>query len=570
MAINSANLSSKDGDITLVADRMAFGGAVDAGHGIVTLEQATGTVNIDLGTNPSSGALGLSQTDLNYITAAQLRIGDTAHAGEIKITAAIAAPAGWNTLLLLSGGQINGGNQTPLTVANLDVQGLGGVALLDGAVSTLAGATHDQPFTFVNHGDLTVGAVDDDSGVNTATASTSGGQVKITAVGSTLSVNLPIFSGARDINLFGNRMHLGAAVNAGGGRVDLATDNPTDTIALGDFVSNAFSLLQSDFNQITAGVLQIGVSSGLGDIIVVAPFSSPTAGPGAWNTLELWNGAGKVVASPGAVISAPHLAVRSSAAIGGADPLEAAALQLAFASGGDVNIKLKGPTAIAGVDGLNASSSAGFTTLAVSGRLAFQANVNVTGGMSASTSETTDENGQALEDDLTINAGVQINAGGPLSLNAADNLTISTGALVQGGIVALFAGFGDADQDAALTQSGVISGAAVGLTAHRRHPRERDGHGSVDWPQFDRGRHRGRRLAGASARQRLVAACRDRHRRRRGAALDAGFPSGRPDSFVRRHLHRQQRQRAEPVDNRLCKRPLPRRDGAAPVRATLC
>ena len=140
-------------------------------------------------------------------------------------------------------------------------------------------------------------------------------------------------------------------------------------------------------------------------------------------------------------------------------------MQLAFASGGDVNIKLKGPTAIAGVDGLNASRSAGFTTLAVSGRLAFQANVNVPGGMSASTSETTDENGQALEDDLTINARVRINAGGPLSLNAADNLTISTGALVQGGIVALFAGFGDADQDAALTQSGVISGAAVGLTA---------------------------------------------------------------------------------------------------------
>ena len=465
LAINSANLISKDGDIALVADRMSFAGAVDAGHGVVTLEQATGTVNIDLGENPVSGALGLSQADLNYITAAQLRIGDAAHAGEIKITAAIAAPAGWNTLLLLSGGQINGGNQSPLTVANLDVQGLGGVALLDGVVSTLAGTTHDQPFTFVNHGDLTIGAVDDDSGINTATASTDGGQVKITAVGSTLSVNQPIFSGARDIDLFGNRMHLGAAVNAGAGRVDLSTDNPADTIALGDFVSNAFSLLQSDFNQVTAGVLQIGVSTGLGDVIVVAPISSPTAGPGVWDTLELWNGAGKVVASPGAVVSAPHLAVRSSSAIGGADPLEAAALHLAFASGGDVNIKLKGATAIAAVDGLNASSSVGFTTLAVSGRLAFEANVNVTDGMTASTSETTGENGQALEDDLTINAGVQISAGGPLSLSAADNLNISTSALVQGGIVALFAGVGDADQDAALTQGGVISGAAVGLTA---------------------------------------------------------------------------------------------------------
>src|SRR5262249_38131904 len=127
-------------NITLSADRMSLGAAVIAHTGIITLKPTTPGRPIDLGTNADTTHLGLLQTDLNNVTAAVLRSGDS-NAGALTVTAAITdVGTGLSTLSLLSGGLIseNGGN---LQVARLAVQAGGGVDLGDAnnRVGVLAG-----------------------------------------------------------------------------------------------------------------------------------------------------------------------------------------------------------------------------------------------------------------------------------------------------------------------------------------------------------------------------------------------------------------------------------------------
>ncbi len=466
LTVSSGNLTSKDGNITIVADAMVLTGNVNAGNGAVSLKQATGSLGIDLGTNPVSGGLGLSQADLNHVTAGVLRIGDTANLGEIKVTQSIFASGGWNTLSLLSGGQITDSNLAPLGVTNLDVEGLGGVQVLDGAVSNLAGTTSNQPFVFTNQQTLTIASVDGVSGINTlAAAGQSGGSVKLTAATTLLSVKQPIISGSSNIVLSGFLMSLNAAVDAGSGRVELDAFSSVESIVLGAAATGSLSLLQSDLNQITAGVLQIGASSAMGGIQVAAPISSPTSGPGAWNTLDLWSNGGTITSVAGSVLTAPNLALHSGVAVGGNAPLEVAASKLAFASGGPVYVHGTGVLTIASVDGLNTSTSVGITTLAVSGRLIFDGLLGPGGGLTAITTETANESGQPPEDDIVIDSAAVLGSNSPLSFNAADSILINSGALLQGQTVAFFAGAGDADQDAALTNNGIISGMDVELNA---------------------------------------------------------------------------------------------------------
>ncbi len=76
--------------------------------GIVTLQQAsTTTLNIDLGTDPSPGNFGISQADLNQVTANIVRIGRVDNPGNIMVTAQITQPATVGSgLSLLTGGAI--------------------------------------------------------------------------------------------------------------------------------------------------------------------------------------------------------------------------------------------------------------------------------------------------------------------------------------------------------------------------------------------------------------------------------------------------------------------------------
>ena len=56
-------MTTSNGTITLLADTMSIGAAVNSGTARTVLESVTAGRGIDLGTNPSAGKLGLAQAD---------------------------------------------------------------------------------------------------------------------------------------------------------------------------------------------------------------------------------------------------------------------------------------------------------------------------------------------------------------------------------------------------------------------------------------------------------------------------------------------------------------------------
>jgi hypothetical protein len=81
-------ISTTGGAISLNGDTMLLLAAVNAGAGTVSLGVNTPGQPIDLGTNPSAGSLGLSNTDLGQVTAGTLVVGG-ATAGDVTVTAPI-------------------------------------------------------------------------------------------------------------------------------------------------------------------------------------------------------------------------------------------------------------------------------------------------------------------------------------------------------------------------------------------------------------------------------------------------------------------------------------------------
>ncbi|MBX7211996.1 MAG: hypothetical protein K1X78_27065 [Verrucomicrobiaceae bacterium] len=80
--------------LTFNADSMFFdtGATIDAGTSIVTLRQKTNGTQINLGGADAAGVLGLTDAELDHVTAATLNIGD-ANTGMITISAAISRAA---------------------------------------------------------------------------------------------------------------------------------------------------------------------------------------------------------------------------------------------------------------------------------------------------------------------------------------------------------------------------------------------------------------------------------------------------------------------------------------------
>ena len=114
--------ATNGGNITLIANSINLTGVISAqGTGNTTLRQYTNNVQIDLGstTNTVGGPLGLSDTELDNITAGTLIIGN-ANSGNITVSAAISRPASTNVQLVsggdvvISGGGFNTGGGTLL------------------------------------------------------------------------------------------------------------------------------------------------------------------------------------------------------------------------------------------------------------------------------------------------------------------------------------------------------------------------------------------------------------------------------------------------------------------------
>src|SRR5205814_9494162 len=116
-------VTAANGNVTFTFDNMALNpagqGAVSAAGKTVTLQPVNTARQITLGTKPGT-SLGLLAVDLNAVTAGVLQLGNLGtYTGQIDVTAAVVAPATWNTLRLFStvGPVTQSGGS--LTVSNL-------------------------------------------------------------------------------------------------------------------------------------------------------------------------------------------------------------------------------------------------------------------------------------------------------------------------------------------------------------------------------------------------------------------------------------------------------------------
>ena len=113
----------------------------------------------------------MTSAELDTITAGTLRVG-RANSGNLTIQGPI-APAGTNTLSLISGGTITQGGGNTITETNLSVNAVNAVTLTQAnAVTTFSGtvSTAGQALQFTDANGFTVGTVDGIVGVTTNNA----------------------------------------------------------------------------------------------------------------------------------------------------------------------------------------------------------------------------------------------------------------------------------------------------------------------------------------------------------------------------------------------------------------
>ena len=198
--------------MTLTADVMSLSaGLINAGGGPVALQTLTPSLGIDLG--GGSGGLVLSQADLNTITAGALSIGD-GFAGDITMDGPISdSSAGWNTLVLLTGGHIN---ETAgagfLQVENLALAAGAGIGDAEPLLISAAILAFDNASGVVdveNAGGLNLTAVD---GLG---ASSNGGPTTLAAAGP-LNVEADIISGGPTTLAAAGPLTVEADVTSGG------------------------------------------------------------------------------------------------------------------------------------------------------------------------------------------------------------------------------------------------------------------------------------------------------------------------------------------------------------------
>jgi hypothetical protein len=456
---SGASVQSNGGDITLGADTMTIAGSINAAAGIVTLAPETSGRNIDLGTNPSAGSLGLAQSDLDQVTASVLRIGDVVNSGDITITAAITGGAGWDTLDLRSGGSINetGGS---ITVTNLALQAAAEVNVYDtitpNDVAVLAGrvANASAMFQYIDANAYTVGSVDGIDGI-----ATNNGPVFLAILGSaTLTVSdtaaaadVASSGGLIEFTVDGVDLQAGSVIDAGDGGVVVRNNDISLPFDLGGSGGpGVLGLTAAELNTIvTTGTFRIGEINA-GDITVSAPVAPLHVG-----AFELDTGAG-ITEDAGATITAPDLVISAAAAVtlNAANDITAGSLSATVTNGS------QGFTFAAA----NSLTVSGITT--VDGAVTVESaggGLTVNGDVVAGAGDitlTASEGSSATADDLMLNSSI---IGGNVTLQAGDAVRVSSSSSVQaGGAVTIDVGFGDNDSDGGtLDLQGQVTGATL-------------------------------------------------------------------------------------------------------------
>ena len=180
------------GGVTYTADNMTLTGATSAGANIATPQPNTAGQLVNLGAADAAGTLGLTDAELDTVTAGTLRVG-RATSGNMTISAAIDT-LNTTTTSLISGGTVT--QTAPITETNLAVTSVGAVTLTNAGndVTTIAANVTGagNAFSYTDANALTIGSVDGINGI------TNNGAITVTTTNGALTVsNTPA---APDVN----------------------------------------------------------------------------------------------------------------------------------------------------------------------------------------------------------------------------------------------------------------------------------------------------------------------------------------------------------------------------------
>lgn len=264
-AINATGaITTDNGDVSLTADDVAIGAAINAGTGIVTLATSSSLRSINLGTE-TVGSLSLTDTELDRITASALRIGNST-SGDITISAPI-TPANISALELTTAGAVIDSTlagQTGLTAANVTIAAGTGIGTAIDALNVDSTAltftnTTGGAVNLINTGTVTatgtsvvssLAASGTTFNVDTGASVTASGTIGVTASTANLDGNLTATGGitgtASTINVLGSTG--GAEIQDA---VDLAATGATINVAAGSYA--AFTADVTDLSVIGAG-----------------------------------------------------------------------------------------------------------------------------------------------------------------------------------------------------------------------------------------------------------------------------------------------------------------------------
>ncbi len=287
-----ATITTQNGSINLAALDFNIAGTINSGTAGTALANSTAGRQFDLGTN-TAGEIGLTQAELNNVTAGVLRIGTNPgpggpfgqSAGAITISAPITRTSSPLTLITLDGVTETGAGS--LTVGDLCINSGTPVTLTNANnVGTLAG--YGASFSFDNGTNLlTIGAVDGLTGISANNS---------------------------DITLMADSLNIQQSLNPGSGTVVLEPFTTSDQINVGAAsTAGVFGLTDTELGLIVSGTAQIGSTSGSADSGGILISRAVTRTPTAPNTARYQT---LVLSNQGAITQTAPLSVANLVANG--------------------------------------------------------------------------------------------------------------------------------------------------------------------------------------------------------------------------------------------------------------
>ena len=320
------------GGVTYTADNMTLTGATNAGAAIATLQPNTAGQLVNLGAADAAGTLGLTDAELDTVTAGTLRVG-RANSGNLTISAAIDT-ANTTTTTLISGGTVT--QTAPITETNLAVTAVGAVTLTNAGndVTTLAAKVTGagNAFAYTDANALTIGTVDGINGITTnngaITVATTNGALTVSNTPAAPDVNAGTstvaltagganqlltvtgtVTGTGGVTYTADNMTLTGATNAGAAIATLQPNTAGQLVNLGGAdAAGTLGLTDAELDTVTAGTLRVG-SATSGNMTISAALT-----PAGTTTLSLISG-GSVTENVGATITTTNLAVTSVGAV---------------------------------------------------------------------------------------------------------------------------------------------------------------------------------------------------------------------------------------------------------------